>query len=119
MKKSSFLFVVSLLNTIGNVKAFGQKQQEDSKLVDGNVVVRVKSEAGLDTLLNVLSKNGVYVDEFSQVVTHQEQSFIDIKCFNCIINTKHFNNTIQHSDNDIVTTKKYDKNFKILNNSGK
>lgn len=119
MKNRVFVFAVSVLNLIASNKVFGQEAKEDSKLVEGNVLVRVKSETGLDTIIDTLSKNGVYVDELSQVVTHEEQSYIDIKCFNCIINTKHFSNTIQHSDNDIVTSKKYEKNIKVLNNSGK
>ncbi len=118
MQNKTFVLAVSLFNLFSNIKAFGQVQTQEPKFVEGDAIVRVKSDKVPD-VRKALSKNGVYIDEFSQVVTHQEQSYIDIKCFNCIINNKHFTDYIQHSDNDIVTTKKYDKDSKVSNNSWK
>lgn len=122
MKQKSVFFLLSILNLAGVAKA--QTEPSTGSLVyvdDKNVVVRVNKEQSSqgDSVLKVLSKNGVYIDQLSQVATHEEKTFIDIGCFNCIIVNKHFSNTIQHSENDIVTGKKFDKSVKIPNNSGK
>lgn len=121
MKQKTVFFLLSILNLAGTASA--QTESSKSKVVyvdDNNVVVRVnkaQSSQG-DSILKVLSKNGVYIDQLSQVATHEEKTFIDIGCFNCIIINKHFSSTIQHSENDIVTGKKFDKSVKIPNNSG-
>jgi hypothetical protein len=112
MKQKSVFFILSILNLAGVANAQAEPSKSNVVYVDDtNVVVRVNKEHSLqgDSILKELSKNGVYIDQLSQVATHEEKAFIDIGCFNCIIITKHFSNTIQHSENESI---------KIPNNSG-
>lgn len=52
-----------------------------------------------DSIHNILADLGLAVDDGSEVYIHEEESYIDFSCFNCITDRISSNEEIQHSHN--------------------
>lgn len=50
-------------------------------------------------ILEIIKSLGINVDENSEIYVHEEDNYIDLGCFNCIINPISINEEIQHSHN--------------------
>lgn len=97
MKKNSLICVTSILL----IKQTGLAQIQSALPTDHrNKIQRVNisqrffknSSTGLDidpnsldSVLKSLKTKSIYADENSEIQTHQEENFIDLSCFNCIV----------------------------------
>lgn len=54
---------------------------------------------------DALSAFGVLADENSKIISHQENGYINLDCFNCIVNIRNYYDSISNPENDIVRGK--------------
>lgn len=104
--------VLGVLSTIFSEVAFGANFTAPGLRSDlvtpprHNVNLRVPLTGHLPlNLLEVLDTFGVKADEQSQIFSHEEETAVNLDCFNCIVNFRNSNVEISSPENDIVKGK--------------
>lgn len=93
-KKIEFIIFLSLLAQVANA-------QEFIKIRVNLNDVAPNTFSSIDKTFEWLNLQGITVDENSSVTFHQEENYIDLTCFNCVVRSVGNEVDMVHSYNEL------------------